>query len=56
MLNWFEPFMYLDPVSKFPDTTEKPGYFVGFKDNVGYALKFSILNNELTRVLHRSVV
>jgi hypothetical protein len=41
---WFEPVLYLDPVSKFPDpeTTESPGYFVGFADNVGDALTFKI--------------
>jgi hypothetical protein len=54
----FEPVLYLDPVSKFqfPDTKERPGYFVGFADNVGYALTFKILKNDLVTVLHRSVV
>jgi hypothetical protein len=48
----------LDPVSKFkyPETTERPGYFVGFADNVGDALTFKILKNDLVTVLHRSVV
>jgi hypothetical protein len=55
MLYWFEPVLYLDPVSKFPGTTEKPGYFVGFTDNVGDALTFKILKNGLTKVLHRTV-
>ena len=26
----FKPVLYLDPVSQFPETTEKPGYFVRF--------------------------
>jgi hypothetical protein len=56
MLYWFEPVLYLDPVSKFPGTTERPGYFVGFADNVGDALTFKILKNDLVTVLHRSVV
>ena len=43
MFYWFEPVLYLDPVAKFPETTERPGYFVGFADNVGDALKFKIL-------------
>jgi hypothetical protein len=45
MFYWFEPVLYLDPVSKFqlPETTERPGYFVGFADNVGDALTFKIL-------------
>jgi hypothetical protein len=48
----------LDPVSKFrfPETTERPGYFVGFADNVGDALTFKILKNDMVTVLHRSVV
>jgi hypothetical protein len=46
----------LDPVSKFPETTEMPGYFLGFSDNVGDALTSKILKNDLTTILHRSVV
>jgi hypothetical protein len=49
---WFEPVLYLDPVSKFPETIERPGYFVGFADNVGDALTFKILKNDLVTVLH----
>ena len=43
MFYWFEPVLYLDPVSKFPETTERPGCFVGFADNVGDALTFKTL-------------
>jgi hypothetical protein len=46
----------LDPVSKFPETTERPRYFVRFADNVGDALIFKILKNDLVTVLHRSVL
>jgi hypothetical protein len=58
MFDWLEPVLYLDPVSKFPfsETTERPGYFVRFADNVGDALTFKILKNDLVTVLHRSVV
>jgi hypothetical protein len=58
MFYWFEPLLYLDPVSKFqyPETTERPGYFVGFADTVGDALTFKILKNDLVTVLHRSVI
>jgi hypothetical protein len=58
MFYWFEPVLYLDPVAKFPETTEKgkPGFFVGFADNVRDALTFKILKNDLSAVLHRSVV
>jgi hypothetical protein len=53
---WFEPVLYLHPVSKFSETTEKHGYFIGFAENVGDALKFNILKNDLTKVLQRSGV
>jgi hypothetical protein len=33
-----------------------PGYFVLFTENVGDALTFKILKNDLVTVLHRSVV
>jgi hypothetical protein len=56
MFYWFEPVLYLDPVSKFPETTERPGYFIGFVDNVGNVLIFKNLKNDLVTVLHRSVV
>jgi hypothetical protein len=52
---WFEPDLYLDPIAKFPETTENPGFFVGFADNVAEALIFKILENDLSTVLHRSV-
>jgi hypothetical protein len=52
MFYWFEPVLYLYQVSKFPETTDKPGYLVGFADNVGDALTFKILKNDLTTVLH----
>jgi hypothetical protein len=58
MLYWFEPVLCLDPVSKFqfPQTTERPGYFLEFTDDVGDALTFKILKNDLVTVLHRSMV
>jgi hypothetical protein len=44
MSYWFESVLYLGPVSefRFPETTERPGYFVGFADNVGDALTFKV--------------
>jgi hypothetical protein len=58
MFIWFDPVLYLDPVSKFqyPEITERPGYFLEFADNVGDAFTFKIMKNELITVLHRSVV
>jgi hypothetical protein len=46
----------LDPVSTFPETIERPGYFVEFADNVEDAVTFKILKNDLVTILHRSVV
>jgi hypothetical protein len=48
MFYWFEPVLYLDSVSKYPETTERPGYSVGFADNLG--------DDDLVTVLHRSMV
>jgi hypothetical protein len=58
MFYWFDPVLQLDPASKFhlPETSERSGYFVGFADNVGDALTFKILKNDLVEVSHRSVV
>jgi hypothetical protein len=44
MFSWFEPVLYLESLSifQYPETTERPGYFVGFADNVGDALLFKI--------------
>jgi hypothetical protein len=56
MFYWFEPVLYLDPVSKFPETAERPGYFVVFAYTIVDTLTFKILENDLCTVLHRSVV
>ena len=56
MFYWFEPVLYFNPVSKFPETTERPGCFVGFADNLGDALTFKTLKKDMITVLHRSVV
>jgi hypothetical protein len=56
MLDWYEPVLYLDPVSKFPEATERSGHFVGFADNVGDSIALKILKNDLITVLHRSAV
>jgi hypothetical protein len=55
MFDCFEPILYLDQVSKFPETPENPGYFVVFADNEGESSTFKILKYDLTKVLHTSV-
>jgi hypothetical protein len=52
MFYWFELVLYLNPVSKFPETTERPQYFVGFADNVGESMTFKILKIDLVTVLN----
>jgi hypothetical protein len=54
MFKWFESDLYFDTVSKFSETIEKPEYFVGFTDDVGDALTFKILKNDL--ITHRNAV
>jgi hypothetical protein len=46
MFYCFEPVLYLDPVSKFPESTERPGYSLVFADDVGDALTFKILKDD----------
>ena len=54
---WYEPVLYNDPNTSYPETKEKPGYFVGFTENVGDALTFKILTlGKRPQVIHRSVV
>jgi hypothetical protein len=53
---WIEPVLYLDPVSKFPETTEKPRYFDGFSNNIADVLTFKVLKDDFTTIRNRSVV
>ena len=54
---WYEPVLYYNPDTSFPETKEEPGYFVGFGENVGDALTFKILTlGKRPQILHRSVV
>ena len=47
---------YFDPVSKYPEPKEKPGYFVGFANSSGDALTYKVLTENLKTVLVQSVV
>ena len=54
---WFEPVLYSNPDTSYPETKEEPGYFVGFTENVGDALTFKILTlDKKPTILHCSVV
>jgi hypothetical protein len=46
----------LDPVSKFPETTGRPEYFVGFTFGITDALTFKILKSDLATSLKWNVV
>ena len=54
--SWMQPVLYLDPTTSFPNSNEKPGYFVGFDMTSGDALTFKILTKDMKEVLTRSVV
>jgi hypothetical protein len=56
MFCWSEPILYLYLVSKFLETKERSGYFVGLVDYVGGSLTFKIMKNDLLTLKHRSVV
>jgi hypothetical protein len=56
MFYWFEPVLYLDPITKFPETTEKPGNVVGFANHIGDVLTFKVLKSDLTTLIQRCVV
>jgi hypothetical protein len=43
MFYWFEPVLYLVPISKYPGAIKRLGYLAGFVDNVGDTLLLKIL-------------
>ena len=51
-----QPVLYHDPTSSFPESNEKPGYFVGFDLNAGDALTLKIITANMKTVLTRCVV
>ena len=53
---WFQPIYYHDLSSSYPESTEKPGYFVGFVNSSDDALTFKILTADRHSILTRSVV
>ena len=50
--SWLEPVYYLNPSLPFPESTEEAGFFVGFAPNVGDALTFKILKDDMKNVIH----
>ena len=51
-----QPILYLDPMAKFPESKEKPGYYVVFDECSGDALTFKVATKDMKQVLTKSVV
>ena len=55
LFHFWERIYYHAPDNSFPDSKDLPVYFLGIADNVGDALTFIILSEDVQR-LHRSVI
>ena len=53
---FWERVLYLDHVDSFPQSKERPGYFVGCSPNVGDDLTFRIYDDQTKQVVSVSVV
>ena len=53
---FWERVLYLDHVDAFPQSKERPGYFVGCSHNVGDDLTFRIYDDQTKQVVNVSVV
>jgi len=53
---FWERVLYLDHVDAFPQSKERPGYFVGCSPNVGDDLTFRIYDDQTKQVVNVSVV
>jgi hypothetical protein len=53
---FWEKVLYLDHVDSFPQSKERPGYFVGCSPNVGDDLTFRIYDDQSKQVVNVSVV
>ena len=54
--SFYEEVLYLDHDTKYPESKEKPGYFVGIAENCGDALTYLILTKDTNQIICRSVV
>ena len=54
--SFYEEVLYLDHDTKYPESKEKPGYFVGIAENCGDALTYLILTKDTNQVICQSVV
>ena len=53
---FWEPILYLDHEGSWPSSKERPGYWVGVAKNVGDNLTYWIFDDQMKRLLARSVV
>ena len=51
--SFYEKVYFLDPDAKFPDTSERLGYFVGIAENKGDDLTFWVLTQDTDQLLAR---
>ena len=55
--HWYEHVYFREDETSFPsESGERSGRFVGFADNVGNALIFTILTNDTNKIIYRSEV
>ena len=56
--DFYDPVYYykMDEASFPSDSTEKLGCFVGISEDVGHALTYKILTDDLQKIIHCSVV
>jgi hypothetical protein len=53
---FWERVLYLDHEDSFPESKERPGYFVGCSKNIGDELTYMIYDDQTKQLVHRSVV
>jgi hypothetical protein len=56
LFTFFEKVYYLDAESPFPESKEKPGWFVGVAENIGDAMTFWVLPEDTEQLIARSVI
>ena len=54
--SFWEPVLYASHETSFPSTTKRPGHWVGVAHNVGDHLTFEIYDDQMKKIVTRSVV
>lgn len=53
---FWQKVLFLDQSSSFPDTKERPGYWLGVAENIGDEMTFAILTADTLKIMYTSVV